>query len=120
MGRRTRECISNDRSQKAREVAAHVLWNLCCHSEDIRACVESAGAVPAFLWLLKSGGPKGQDASAMALTKLIRAADSATINQLLALLLGDSPSSKAHVIKVLGHVLTMALQEDRSTNLGTF
>lgn len=99
-------------SQKAREVAAHVLWNLCCHSEDIRACVESAGAVPAFLWLLKSGGPKGQDASAMALTKLIRAADSATINQLLALLLGDSPSSKAHVIKVLGHVLTMALQED--------
>lgn len=99
-------------SQKAREVAAHVLWNLCCHSEDIRACVESAGAVPAFLWLLKSGGPKGREASAMALTKLIRAADSATINQLLALLLGDSPSSKAYVIKVLGHVLTMALQED--------
>ncbi|XP_057503128.1 protein CELLULOSE SYNTHASE INTERACTIVE 3-like isoform X1 [Actinidia eriantha] len=99
-------------SQKAREDAAHVLWNLCCHSEDIRACVESAGAVPAFLWLLKSGGPKGQEASAKALTKLIRTADSGTINQLLALLLGDSPSSKTHIIRVLGHVLTMAPQSD--------
>ena len=99
-------------SQKAREDAAHVLWNLCCHSEDIRACVESAGAVPAFLWLLKSGGLKGQEASAMALTKLVRTADSATINQLLALLLGDSPTSKVHIIRVLGHVLTMASQED--------
>ncbi|KAK2995679.1 hypothetical protein RJ640_006139 [Escallonia rubra] len=99
-------------SQKAREDAAHVLWNLCCHSEDIRACVESAGAVPAFLWLLKSGGTKGQEASAKALTKLIRTADPATINQLLALLLGDSPSSKAHIIKVLGHVLTMASRGD--------
>lgn len=99
-------------SQNAREDAAHVLWNLCCHSEDIRACVESAGAVPAFLWLLKSGGPKGQDASAMALTKLVQTADSATINQLLALLLGDSPGSKAHIIRVLGHVLTMASHKD--------
>uniref|UniRef100_A0A5B6ZP72 C2 domain-containing protein n=1 Tax=Davidia involucrata TaxID=16924 RepID=A0A5B6ZP72_DAVIN len=99
-------------SQKARENAAHVLWNLCCHSEDIRACVESAGAVPAFLWLLKSGGPKGQEASAKALTKLVQSADSATINQLLALLLGDSPSSKAHIIRVLGHVLAMASQSD--------
>ncbi|GFS40118.1 similar to CELLULOSE SYNTHASE INTERACTIVE 3 [Actinidia rufa] len=98
--------------REAREDAAHVLWNLCCHSEDIRACVESAGAVPAFLWLLKSGGPKGQEASAKALTKLIRTADSATINQLLALLLGDSPSSKTHIIRVLGHVLTMASQSD--------
>ncbi|KAI4337839.1 hypothetical protein L6164_016208 [Bauhinia variegata] len=99
-------------SQKAREESAHVLWSLCCHSEDIRACVESAGAIPAFLWLLKSGGPKGQEASAMALTKLVRSADSATINQLLALLLGDSSSSKAHIIRVLGHVLTMASKED--------
>ncbi|KAK7377450.1 hypothetical protein VNO80_02875 [Phaseolus coccineus] len=99
-------------SQKAREEAANVLWSLCCHSEDIRACVESAGAIPAFLWLLRSGGPKGQEASAMALTKLVRIADSATINQLLALLLGDSPSSKAHIIRVLGHVLTMASQND--------
>nr|KYP45675.1 U-box domain-containing protein 4 [Cajanus cajan] len=99
-------------SQKAREEAANVLWSLCCHSEDIRACVESAGAIPAFLWLLKSGGPKGQEASAMALTKLVRVADSATINQLLALLLGDSPSLKAHIIRVLGHVLTMASQND--------
>ncbi|PON94615.1 Coatomer beta subunit [Trema orientale] len=99
-------------SQKAKEDAAHVLWNLCCHSEDIRACVESAGAIPAFLWLLKSGGSRGQEASAMALTKLVRTADSATINQLLALLLGDSPSSKAHIIRVLGHVLIMASHKD--------
>ncbi|PON73212.1 Coatomer beta subunit [Parasponia andersonii] len=99
-------------SQKAKEDAAHVLWNLCCHSEDIRACVESAGAIPAFLWLLKSGGSRGQEASAMALTKLVRTADSATINQLLALLLGDFPSSKAHIIRVLGHVLIRASHKD--------
>ncbi|XP_044480401.1 protein CELLULOSE SYNTHASE INTERACTIVE 3-like [Mangifera indica] len=110
-------------SQTAREVAAYVLWNLCCHSEDIRACVESAGAVPAFLWLLRSGGMKGQAASAMALTKLVRTADSATINQLLAFLLGDSPCSKVHIIKVLGHVLTVAsknvlLQKGSAANKG--
>ncbi|KAF9608979.1 hypothetical protein IFM89_012318 [Coptis chinensis] len=99
-------------SQKAREDAAHVLWNLCCHSEDIRACVESAGAIPALLWLLRSGGLRGQEASAMALTKLIRSADSATVNQLLALLLGDNPSSKTHIIRVLGHVLTKASHND--------
>lgn len=103
-------------SEKAREDAAHVLWNLCCHSKDIRACVESAGAVSAFLWLLKTGGPKGQEASAKALTKLIQTADSATINQLLALLLGDSPSSKAPVIRILGHVLAMAPQSDLVQN----
>lgn len=99
-------------SHKAREDAAHVLRNLCCHSEDIRACVESAGAIPAFLWLLKCDGSKGQEASAKALTKLIRTADSATINQLLALLLGDSPSSQAQTIKVLGHVLSLASHRD--------
>ncbi|XP_047266265.1 protein CELLULOSE SYNTHASE INTERACTIVE 3 isoform X3 [Capsicum annuum] len=99
-------------SQKAKEDAAHVMHNLCCHSEDIRACVESAGAIHSFLWLLKNGGPKGQEASARSLTKLITTADSATINTLLLLLRGDSPSSKAHVIKVLGHVLTMASQSD--------
>ncbi|KAA8538434.1 hypothetical protein F0562_028020 [Nyssa sinensis] len=103
-------------SQKAKEDAAHVLWNLCSHSEDIRACVESAGAIPAFLWLLKSRGPKGQEASAKALTKIVRRADPATVNQLLALLLGDSPSSKAHIIQVLGHVLTMASQSDLVSN----
>ncbi|KAL0917706.1 hypothetical protein M5K25_012787 [Dendrobium thyrsiflorum] len=97
---------------KAREDAAHVLWNLCCHSDDIRACVESAGAVAALLWLLKSGGPKGQEVSAKALIKLIRYADSSTINYLLALLLSDSISSKSHAIRVLGHVLTMSSHKD--------
>lgn len=99
-------------SHRAREDAAHILWNLCCHSEDIRACVESAGAIPAFLWLLKSGGSRGQEASAMALSKLVQTADSATINQLLAMLLGDSPKEKGNIIQVLGHVLTMASYED--------
>uniref|UniRef100_A0A803NGE9 C2 domain-containing protein n=1 Tax=Cannabis sativa TaxID=3483 RepID=A0A803NGE9_CANSA len=99
-------------SQKAKEDAAHVLWNLCCHSEDIRACVESAGAIQAFLWLLRSGGSRGREASTLALTKLVRTADSATINQLLALLLGDTPSSKANIIRVLGHVLIMASHKD--------
>ncbi|CAA3023496.1 CELLULOSE SYNTHASE INTERACTIVE 3 isoform X1 [Olea europaea subsp. europaea] len=99
-------------SQKAREDAAHILWNLCCHSDDIRACVESAGAIPALLSLLKNGGTKGQEASARALTKLIKTADSATLHQLLALLLGEPPRSKADVIKVLGHVLSMASHVD--------
>lgn len=103
-------------TQTAREDAAHVLWKLCCHSEDIRACVESAGAVPALLWLLTSGGSKLQEASSKALKKLICSADFATVNQLLALLLGDSPSSKAHVIAVLGHVLTKASHEDLVQN----
>ncbi|XP_020547410.1 protein CELLULOSE SYNTHASE INTERACTIVE 3 isoform X2 [Sesamum indicum] len=95
-------------SQRAREGAACVLWKLGCHSEDIRACVESSGAIPALLWLLKIGVPNEQEASAKALIKLTRTADSATINQLLALLFADSPSSKAHIIKVLGHVLSTA------------
>ncbi|KAI3873523.1 hypothetical protein MKX03_009433 [Papaver bracteatum] len=99
-------------SLKAREDAAHVLWNLCSHSEDIRICVESAGAIPAFLWLLKSGGFGGQETSARALTKLIRSADAAILNQLLALLYGNTPRSKIHIARVLGHVLSMASHED--------
>ncbi|KAL0326151.1 UNVERIFIED_CONTAM: protein CELLULOSE SYNTHASE INTERACTIVE 3 [Sesamum radiatum] len=95
-------------SHRAREGAACVLWKLGCHSEDIRACVESSGAIPALIWLLKIGVPNEQEASATALIKLTRTADSATINQLLALLFADSPSSKVHIIKVLGHVLSTA------------
>ncbi|KAK4718693.1 hypothetical protein R3W88_017031 [Solanum pinnatisectum] len=99
-------------SQKAKEDAALIIHNLCCHSEENRACVESAGAIQALLWLLKNGESKGQETSARALTKLITAADSATTNQLLVLLLGDLPSSKAHVTEVLGHVLTLASHTD--------
>ncbi|KAG7587372.1 C2 domain [Arabidopsis thaliana x Arabidopsis arenosa] len=99
-------------SQKAKEDAACILWNLCCHSEEIRDCVERAGGIPAFLWLLKTGGPNSQETSAKALVKLVHTADPATINQLLALLLGDDTTSKIHVIKVLGHVLSKASQED--------
>lgn len=103
-------------SQIAKEDAAHIICNLCCHSDDIRACVESAGAVLALLWLLKSDSPRGQEASVKALKKLIRSADSATINQLLALLLNDSLSSKAHAITVLGHVLVLAPQRELVQN----
>ncbi|KAI6690937.1 hypothetical protein NL676_027765 [Syzygium grande] len=103
-------------SQKTREIAALILWNLSCHSDDIRACVESAGAISSLLWLLKSGGPNGQGASAKALIKIVQTADSPTINQLLALLLGDSPSSKSHIIRVLGHVLTLASRSDLVCN----
>ncbi|KAG2556279.1 protein CELLULOSE SYNTHASE INTERACTIVE 3-like isoform X1 [Panicum virgatum] len=97
-------------SQKAKEDAAYIMWNMCSDSKDIRACIESAGAVLALIWLLKSGSPRGQEAAVKALKKLIRSADSATINQLLALLFNDSLSSKAHVITVLGHVLVLAPQ----------
>ncbi|KAL6562663.1 Protein CELLULOSE SYNTHASE INTERACTIVE 3 [Orobanche gracilis] len=106
-------------SHKARLDATYVLWNLGGHSEDIRACIESSGAIPAFLWLLKNGEPKGQEAAATALIKLIRTADPTTVDQILALLFGDSPSSTAHVVKVLGHVLSMASHSDL-VNKGAF
>ena len=41
-------------SVKAKEAATLVLRNLCCHSEDIRACVQSTEAVPALLHLLEN------------------------------------------------------------------
>ncbi|KAI4388085.1 hypothetical protein MLD38_000450 [Melastoma candidum] len=99
-------------SQRTKEEASHIIWNLCCHSNDIRACIESAGAVPALIYLLRSGGEKVQEASAKALMKLVKSADSPTINQLLALLLGDSPINKTHIIRVLGHVLGLASERD--------
>ncbi|KAG6388657.1 hypothetical protein SASPL_150089 [Salvia splendens] len=99
-------------SQKAREVATNILANLGSHSEDVRACVVSSGAIPAFVWLLKHGGAKAQEAAADALIKLVQDADSATINQLSVLLYGDPPSSKVHVIKVLGHILGVASCDD--------
>ncbi|CAI0393165.1 unnamed protein product [Linum tenue] len=99
-------------TQKAKEDAALVLWNLCCHSEDIHECIESAGAIPAFIWLLKTGGPKAQETSTMALLRLVRSADSSTINLLLPMLDDESIDSKSHIIKVLGHVLTLASEKD--------
>jgi HEAT repeat protein len=41
-------------SVKAKEAAAFVLRNLYCHSEDIRACVQSTEVVPALLHLLEN------------------------------------------------------------------
>ncbi|XP_051124073.1 protein CELLULOSE SYNTHASE INTERACTIVE 3 isoform X2 [Andrographis paniculata] len=99
-------------SLKAKESAAYILLNLGSHNEDIRDCIERSGAIPALLWLLRNGGPKGQEASANALIELIRLGDSATINQLLDILVGDTSSSKASVIKVLGHVLSTASHAD--------
>lgn len=99
-------------SQKAKEDAVRVIWNLCCHSEEIRLCVEKAGAIPALLGLLKNGGPKSQESSANTLLKLIKTADPRVIEQVQALFLGDAPKSKAHLIRVLGHVLASASLED--------
>ncbi|KAF8095137.1 hypothetical protein N665_0339s0008 [Sinapis alba] len=99
-------------SHKAKDDAVRVLWNLSCHSEEIRLCVEKAGAIPALLGLLKNGGPKAQENSANTLLKLIKTADPSVIEQVQALFLGDAPKSKAHLIKVLGHVLASASLEE--------
>ncbi|XP_010501820.2 PREDICTED: uncharacterized protein LOC104779129 [Camelina sativa] len=84
-------------SHKAKDDAVRVIWNLCCHSEEIRLCLEEAGAVPALLGLLKNGGPKSQEWSANTLVKLIKTADPIVIEQVQALFLGDVPKSKAHL-----------------------
>jgi hypothetical protein len=89
-----------------------LLGNLCSHSEEICACVESADVVPALLWLLRNAGPKGQEVVAIALKHLVRDADAATVNQLVAILWGNKPSSKVHVIMVLGCLLTVASHEE--------
>jgi hypothetical protein len=99
-------------SAKAKEDSAIILGNLCSHSEDIRECVETAEAVPALLWLLKNAGSKGQEIAARALTQLVRESDASTISQLTALLTGDLPESKVHVLHVVGCLLTVASQED--------
>ncbi|KAL2624510.1 hypothetical protein R1flu_008755 [Riccia fluitans] len=99
-------------SSKAKEDSAVILGNLCSHSEDIRACVETAEAVPALLWLLKNAGIKGQEIAARALTQLVRNSDASTISQLTALLTGDLPESKVHVLHLVGCLLTVASHED--------
>lgn len=99
-------------SVKAKEIAALVLRNLCCHSEDIRACVQSAEAVPALLHLLENADIKGQKIAAEALRHLIRDADPSTFYQLGALLLGDRPESKVHVLEVCGCLLSLASHGD--------
>ncbi|CAN8302691.1 unnamed protein product [Cochlearia groenlandica] len=99
-------------SHKAKEDAVQVLFNLCCHSEEIRVCVEQAGAIPALLGLLKNGGQKSQETAANTLVKLITTSDPSVIEQVQALFLGDSHKSKAHLIRVLGHVLASASLEE--------
>ncbi|CAM6095033.1 unnamed protein product [Calypogeia fissa] len=99
-------------SSKAKEDSAVILGNLCSHSEDIRACVETAEAVPALLWLLKNAGLKGQEIASRALIQLVRNSDASTISQLTALLTGDLPEVKIHVLDLVGCLLTVASQED--------
>ncbi|KAJ7554976.1 hypothetical protein O6H91_05G018000 [Diphasiastrum complanatum] len=99
-------------SARAKEDSASVLGNLCNHSEDIRACVETAEAVPALLWLLKNASLKGQEIASRALTQLVRKSDSTTISQLTAMLTGDFPESKIHVLDVLGCLLSVSSQDD--------
>ena len=85
-------------SAKAKEDSAVILGNLCSHSEDIRACVETAEAVPA----LKNAGTTGQEIASRALIQLVRSSDASTISQLTALLTGDLPKSKVHVVNLVG------------------
>lgn len=99
-------------SVRAKEDAALILGNLCTYSEDIRACVETAEAVPALLWLLKIASLRGQEIAAKALTQLVRNSDAGTISQLAALLLGDLPQSKVHILNVLGCLLCVASQDE--------
>ncbi|CAD6257880.1 unnamed protein product [Miscanthus lutarioriparius] len=123
-------------SEQQQEYAVSLLAILSDEVDDSKWAITAAGGIPPLVQLLEtgsqkakrmqltscgtcaltvmisghSGSPRGQEASVKALKKLIRSADSATINQLLALLLSDSLSSKAHVITVLGHVLVLAPQ----------
>ncbi|KAH9295260.1 hypothetical protein KI387_038848, partial [Taxus chinensis] len=95
-------------SSKAKEDSATVLGNLCSHSEDIRACVESADAVPALLWLLKNASPTGKEIAARTLNHLIHKSDTSTVSQLTAMLTGDLPESKVHVLEALRCLLSVA------------
>lgn len=83
---------------KAKEDSATILGNLCNHSEDIRACVESADAVPALLWLLKNESDNGKEIASKTLNHLIHKSDTGTISQLSALLTSEQPESKVHVL----------------------
>ena len=83
-------------SSKTKEDSATVIGNLCNHSEDIRACVESADVVPMLIWLLKNGSLSGKEIAARTLIHLTRKSNSITISQLTALLTGDLPESKVH------------------------
>ena len=86
--------------------------NLCCHSEDIRACVQSAEAVPALLHLLENADIKVQKIAAEALRHLIREADPSILYQLGALLLGDHPEQKMHLLEVCGFFLSLTSHGD--------
>ncbi|XP_024541091.1 protein CELLULOSE SYNTHASE INTERACTIVE 1 [Selaginella moellendorffii] len=99
-------------SPKAKEDSAIVLGNLCSHSEDIRACVETAEAEAALLWLLKNASPEGQEIAARAITKLVRRPDADTLSQLTAMLVGDLPSSKQHVLEVTSCLLAVVAEQD--------
>ncbi|KAG5245232.1 protein CELLULOSE SYNTHASE INTERACTIVE [Salix suchowensis] len=99
-------------SAKAKEDSATILRNLCNHSEDIRACVESADAVPALLWLLKNGSLNGKEIAAKTLNHLIHKSDTATISQLTALLTSDLPESKVYVLDALRSMLSVVHLSD--------
>uniref|UniRef100_F6I4Q6 Uncharacterized protein n=1 Tax=Vitis vinifera TaxID=29760 RepID=F6I4Q6_VITVI len=88
-------------SAKAKEDSATILGNLCNHSEDIRACVESANVVPALLWLLKNGSSNVKEIAAKTLNHLIHKSDITTISQFTALLTNDLLESKVYVLDAL-------------------
>ncbi|AQL01006.1 binding [Zea mays] len=105
----------NDESKwaiTAAEDSATILGNLCNHSEDIRACVESADAVPALLWLLKNGSDNGKEIASKTLNHLIHKSDTGTISQLSALLTSEQPESKVYVLDALKSLLSVAPLDD--------
>ncbi|KAG0477945.1 hypothetical protein HPP92_012664 [Vanilla planifolia] len=79
---------------------------------DIRACVQSADAVPALLWLLKNGSEKGKGIAARTLNFLIHKSDTGTISQLSALLTSEQPESKVYVLDALKSLLTVVPLND--------
>ncbi|VAI72168.1 unnamed protein product [Triticum turgidum subsp. durum] len=99
-------------SPKAKEDSATIIGNLCNHSEDIRACVESADAVPALLWLLKNGSDNGKEIASKTLNHLIHKSDTGTISQLSALLTSEQPESKIYVLDALKSLLSVAPLND--------
>ena len=58
--------------------------------------------------MLKNGSPSGKEIAARKLNHLTHKSDSSTISQLTALLTGDLPESKVHVLEALRSLLLVA------------
>uniref|UniRef100_M8C6H0 U-box domain-containing protein 12 n=1 Tax=Aegilops tauschii TaxID=37682 RepID=M8C6H0_AEGTA len=114
-------------SPKAKEDSATIIGNLCNHSEDIRACVESArnendeckwaitaaGGIPPLVQILETGSPKAKEDSATIIGNLcnhsediracVESADA--VPALLWLLKNGSDNGKEIASKTLNHLI---------------